>query len=124
MRSTMRFCSRWGINNMRSSILASFIAVLAFAGAPAFGGDLTFTLDSNTGSGSLTNLNPDPDLCFPPNCVLFTGTLENTDDDPVPNDLSYPYMYLYGIPATFSSNPASGALAIDNTFYNYVPGVL
>lgn len=109
---------------MRSSIFASFIAVLALAAAPAYAGDLTFTLDSNTGSGIPTSLNPDPDSCLPSNCVLFTGTLANTDNDSVPNDPFYPYMALSSIGAVFSSSPASGALTIDNTFYEDVPGVL
>jgi hypothetical protein len=102
---------------MRSPILACFIAVLALAAAPAYAGDLTFTLDSSTGSGSPMNLNPDADFCGPPNCALFTGTLFDTDTDDS-------YLFLETIEVTFSSNPASGALTIDNTFYDDVSEIL
>jgi hypothetical protein len=102
---------------MRSPILACFIAALALAAAPAYAGDLTFTLDSSTGSGSPTNLNPDADICVPPNCALFTGALFDTDTDDS-------YLFLDSIGVTFSSNPVSGSLTIDNTFYDDFPGIL
>jgi hypothetical protein len=103
-----------------------FSSILLPAAAPAFAdSDLTFTLISNTGYGSPTSLTPDPDPpCLPPNCVLFTGTLTDTDVDADP---SYPDMIFPGISVSFSSNPASGLLSIDNTFYDsidYFPGIL
>ncbi len=102
---------------MRTSTLACLAVLLALA-TPAYGfSDLDFTLDFNTGSGSSTSLNPDADSCLPPNCVLFTGTLLDTD-----TDLSY--IYLTDISVAFSSNPPTGALTLDNTFYDVVPGVL
>lgn len=103
---------------MRAPSFACLAVVLAFASAPAYGdSDLTFTLDSGIGSGASTNLSPDADTCLPPNCVLFSGTLFDTD-----TDLSD--LYLTDISVAFSSNPASGALTVDNTFYDDVPGVL
>lgn len=103
-----------------------FSAVLALTASPAFGdSDLVFTLVSNTGSGFPTNLTPDPGPpCLAPNCVLFSGTLTDTDVD---TDPSYPDMVFPGIGVSFSSNPSSGSLSIDNTFYDsvdYFPGIL
>ncbi len=103
--------------------------LMAFAAltAPAFGleiTDLTFTLVSNAGSGYPTRLNPDPDPpCLQPNCVQFSGTLTDTDND---TSQTYPYMGLIGISLAFTSNPAHGALTLDNTFTqdNAIPGVL
>jgi hypothetical protein len=103
-----------------------FSAALVLAATPAFGdSDLVFTLVSNTGSGFPTNLTPDPDPpCTAPDCVLFSGTLTDTDLD---TDPSYPGMIFPSIGVSFSSNPASGLLSIDNTFYDavdYFPGTL
>jgi hypothetical protein len=100
--------------------------VVALAVAPARGdSDLTFTLVSNTGSGSPTNNSPGPEPpCLAPNCVLFTGTLTDTDVD---TDPSYPDIMLFTISVAFSTNPAAGLLSIDNTFYDntdYVPSEL
>jgi hypothetical protein len=106
------------------------LAIIALlAAAPAYGdsiiADVAFTLSPNIGTGSPSNLAPDPGPpCLAYDCVLFYGTLTDTD---VSTDPSYPYMVLYGIDVSFSSNPASGSLTVDNTFYDstdYVPGVL
>ena len=106
---------------MRSPVLTFFIVVLALAAAPARGQDLTFTLDSPAGSGSPTNLVPDPDPpCLQPDCLVFSGTLlDNDTDDSL--------LFLNSIDVTFSPGPGSGALTLDGTFYDstdYVPGVL
>jgi hypothetical protein len=113
---------------MRSRLFFFFVAVLALAAGPACGGsitDLTFTVNNinDTGYGAPTNLTPDGDPpCLPPNCVLFNGTLTDTDDD-----ASAPVMVFPLISVAFSTNPASGMLTLDNTFYDsvdYFPGTL
>lgn len=102
------------MRTLKFALLLAFV----FASAPAYAdSDLTFTLDFGTGSGSSTSLKPDADTCLPPNCVLFSGTLSDTD-----TDLSD--VYLTSISVTFSTTPSSGALTVDNTFYDDVPGVL
>ena len=103
---------------MRSGFSFLLFATLLFA-LRADGADLTFTLDSGTGSGSATNLPPDADPpCIAPNCVLFTGTLTDSD-----TDLSF--LLVQSIAVSFSaSNPSTSALSPDNTFLFDVPGVL
>jgi len=83
------------------------------------GADLTFTLDSNTGSGSATDLPPDANPpCISSNCIIFTGTLTDNDSDSS-------LLFLVGVSIAFSvSNPSTGFLSIDNTFDFDVPGVL
>ncbi len=103
---------------MRSFMPALLAASLALI-APVYGqASLIFTLDSGTGSGSPASLNPSANPpCFQPNCVLFTGTLFDSD-----TDLSY--LYLSAIGVTFSSGPSTGYLTLDNTFYTSVPGIM
>ena len=103
---------------MRSGFSVLLFAILLFA-LCADGADLTFTLDSSTGSGSATNLPPDADPpCIAPNCVLFTGTLTDID-----TDLSL--LLLQSITVSFAaSNPSTSSLSPDNTFVFDVPGVL
>jgi hypothetical protein len=122
----MPFCLRLGIDMRPWALIFLFSAVVALAAAPARGdSDLTFTLVSNTGSGSPTSISPGPEPpCLAPNCVLFTGTLTDTDVD---TDPTYPDIILSTISVAFSTNPAVGILSIDNTFYDstdYVPSVL
>jgi hypothetical protein len=99
------------------------LVVLALV-TPAYGG-LSFSLNPGVGTGSPTNLPPDPDTCFAPNCVLFTGTLEDTDTDSSIMLIGYtPDGISPVITVTFLSIPAEGSLSLDNTFYEDVPGVL
>jgi len=103
-----------------------FPVVFVLAAAQAFGdSDMTFTLLTNIGSGLSMDLSPDPGPpCLPPSCVLFTGTLTDTDVD---TDPSYPDMVFSTISVAFSTNPTSGLLSIDNTFYDavdYFSGIL
>jgi MYXO-CTERM domain-containing protein len=106
-----------------------FLGFIVPAAVPLLASDLNFTINpnSNPGTGNATNLTPDADPpCMPPNCVLFIGTLTDTDDDADPTypDMIFPFP---SISVEFSSNPASGMLSLDNTFYDsvdYFPGVL
>jgi hypothetical protein len=104
---------------------SSFLMLVALAlVTPAYGA-LVFTLDSDVGSGSPTNLPADPDTCLAPNCVLFTGTLDDTDTDSSIMLIGYtPDGISPVITVTFFSSPAAGSLSLDNTFYEDVPGVL
>jgi hypothetical protein len=98
------------------SLSVSFVAVavLALAAAPAHADELAFTLDSYIGYGMPTSLNPDPDSCLPPNCVLFTGTLTDNDVDPQP-DTNPSYLGI-GTPYTDASDMVTfdGVLSLDN----------
>jgi hypothetical protein len=103
-----------------------FSAFLVLAASRAFGdSDLVFTLVSYSGTGSPASLAPDPSPpCSEPNCVLFSGTLTDTDVDADP---AYPVMVFPAIGVTFSPGPAGGVLSLDNTFYDSVdffPGTL
>jgi hypothetical protein len=110
---------------MRSSISLPALslltlAVLTLAAFPANADELTFTLDSYTGFGLPTSLNPDPDTCRPPNCVLFTGTLTDSDIDGTP-DLNPSYLlisvpYTGDAPFTDSADQFNfaGILLLDN----------
>jgi hypothetical protein len=92
-------------------------AVAMLAAVSACADDLTFSLNSSFGSGYSTNLPPDSDTCLQPNCVLFAGTLTDNDTD-------QSFIFLNDIGVVFSTDPAVGSLAIDNTFFDEVPGVL
>jgi hypothetical protein len=100
---------------MRSCILSSALAALAFVALPAHASELTFTLDSYIGYGNPTSQNPDPNSCLPPNCVLFTGTLTDNDVDPQP-DNSPSYLSV-GLPYTDAADMVTfdGVLSLDNT---------
>ena len=104
---------------IRAMILTPLLAALSLTVSPAYSDDLSILLDSNSGSGSPTTGTPMPGFCVPPNCVLFTGTLQDND-----TDLSVLSLNTIGI--TFSpSNPSSGYLTLDdNTFYNNVGALL
>ncbi len=91
---------------------------------PAYG-SLIFSLDSDVGYGSPTNLPADADTCLAPNCVLFTGALDDTDIDSSFMLIGFtPDGVSPVITVTFFSSPAAGSLSLDNTFYEDVPGVL
>jgi hypothetical protein len=96
-------------------------ALLALAAAPVYGDDLTFALTPNTGAGSPTSNSPYPGNCIPPNCVLFSGTLTDTDTDG--SYIFFDYFPI-DISVTFSSSPVSGSLSLDSTFYEDVPLLL
>jgi len=100
---------------MRCFILFPALAVLALVALPAHASELTFTLDSYIGYGSTTNVNPDPNSCLPPNCVLFTGTLTDNDVDPQP-DNNPSYLFI-GTPYTDAADMVTfdGVLSLDNT---------
>jgi uncharacterized protein (TIGR03437 family) len=80
--------------------------------------DLTFTLDANSGSGSVMRLAPAANPpCLAPACIPFSGTLARTDT-------GASFLQLDRISIAFSpSNPSSG-LSLDNTFTSVVPGLL
>jgi hypothetical protein len=86
---------------MRTWISIFAAGALALMAAPAYSAELTFTLDSYTGSGSPTNLDASLGTCLAPNCVLFTGTLTDNDVDPQP-DLDPTYLFL-SVPYTGAS---------------------
>jgi hypothetical protein len=113
---------------MRFSI-SSILAVASLAIAPGLHadlvGDLDFSLDNGgIGSGYSTSTGPDADCYSVPqaNCVLFTGTLTDLDNDPAA--FLFFDQFPAGIQVVFSNSPASGSLTLDNTFYNVVPGLL
>jgi hypothetical protein len=83
--------------------------------APAYADELTFTLNSIVGYGAPTNLNPDPNFCASPNCVLFTGTLMDNDVDPSP-DNNPSFLYIFS-PYTKAADAITfdGVLSLDNT---------
>jgi hypothetical protein len=86
--------------------------------------NLAFSLDNGgAGSGYSTSLNSDADCFSLPqaNCVIFTGTLMDTDTDG--SDMFFA-QFPAGIQAIFSPNPSSGGLTLDNTFYDVVPAIL
>jgi uncharacterized protein (TIGR03437 family) len=99
-------------------ICAVACALFGIFPANAFAADLTFTLNSTSGSGATATLTPDADPpCSQPNCVLFSGTLTDNDTDSS-------LMLIESIQVTFGgTNPPSG-LTADNTFSFDVPGVL
>lgn len=94
-----------------------FLLLVIFVG-PIAAADLTFTLNSSTGSGSAARLAPEPNPpCLSPACVAFSGRLTDTD-----TDLSF--LQLDSISISFdASNPSTG-LSLDNTFMAVVPGLL
>jgi len=118
---------------MHKFILPVLVMLIPLAAVPAYGdsvGDLSFTLSTNPGTGSPSNASADgAPPCQPYNCVLFYGTLTDTD----PNLDTSPFIFLNGpldspagITVSFSSGPANGGLTVDSTFYDstdYVPGV-
>jgi hypothetical protein len=99
---------------MRSWVSFAALAVLALAAATAQADELTFTLDSYIGYGSATNLDPDPNSCLPPNCVLFTGTLTDNDVDLQPDN--NPSYLSISTPYTDASDMVTfdGVLSLDN----------
>jgi uncharacterized protein (TIGR03437 family) len=94
-----------------------FLLLAIFVG-PIAAADLTFTLNSSAGSGSVMRLAPEPDPpCLAPACVPFSGTLADGDTD-------ISFLQLDSISISFdSSNPSTG-LSLDNTFMAAVPGLL
>jgi hypothetical protein len=117
MQSTMPFCSRWGINNVRSPMSFIALAVLALAVVPAHADELTFFLNSYVGYGEATSVNPSGSagFCVSSNCVLFTGTLTDNDVDPSPD--TNPSNLLIFSPYTSAADSVTfdGALMLDNT---------
>jgi hypothetical protein len=99
---------------MRTPILIVALAVLTVAVFPTHADELILTLNSYTGSGMPTSLNPDPDTCLAPNCVLFTGTLTDTDVDLQP-DLNPTFLSI-GFPYTAAADGIdfAGLLSLDN----------
>ncbi len=112
---------------MRAEWLVTFAAAALIA-SPVFGqiGDLSLTLNPDSGAGYVPNALPEPD---PPclsvdGCVLFTGTLLDTDSDDSFISLSDPLTGLADITLTLSVSPANGGLTLDNTFDDLVPATL
>jgi hypothetical protein len=107
---------------MRTSSQALLLAFLSFAAVPAFavsisGPDLTISLSPATGTFHPTGATPDPGDCLSEYCVLYSGTLTDTDtDDSI--------VSLISATVSFNTNPATGSLTVDNTFLNDVPGIL
>jgi hypothetical protein len=99
---------------VRSWISFLTLPVLVFAAVPVQANELTFELDSYIGYGMATSLNPDPNSCLPPNCVLFTGTLTDNDVDPQPD--SNPSLLGIGLPYTDAADliDFDGVLSLDN----------
>ncbi|HVW11884.1 MAG TPA: hypothetical protein VHC90_25055 [Bryobacteraceae bacterium] len=92
--------------------------LLAILGAPIFAADLTFSLNSNSGSGSMMRLAPEGNPpCLAPACVPFSGTLTDTD-----TDLSF--LQLDNLTVSFDPGNPSAGLSLDNTFLAVVPGLL
>src|SRR5271165_6231222 len=95
---------------MRTRVL-HFLAFLVLTTPPGYGTtlELTLTLDSYIGYGAAALTPPDPNMCLSPNCVLFTGTMYDTDTDD-----SY---LLIGAPYTNAADMTdfAGVLSLDNT---------
>ena len=105
---------------MRLPVFLALPVIAISLMAPALAdpiGDVKFSLDSLTGAGYVPEIAPDADTCLGVGCVLFTGTLTNTDDDPTD---TFPMM-LTGISVAFAFGPANNFLSVDNTFYEDVP---
>ena len=92
--------------------------LLAILVGPVAAADLTFTLNSTTGSGSPIRLAPEANPpCLPPACVSFSGTLTDTDTD-------RSFLQLDSISISFDPGNPSTGLSLDNTFMAVVPGLL
>lgn len=95
----------------------TLLLFLTLGSGAVWASGLNWTLDFSSGTGAPTSLPPSPDTCLAPNCVIFSGTLTDTDtDDSVTN--------LDSIDVSFSTLPAAGGLSIDNTFSESAPGIL
>ncbi len=98
--------------------MVRFFLLLVIFAAPIFAADLTFSLNSSSGSGSITRLAPEGNPpCLAPSCVPFSGTLTDSD-----TDLSF--LQLDNLTISFDSGNPSTGLSLDNTFLAVVPGLL
>jgi len=99
-------------------LVVRLLLLLAVFVGPIAADDLTVTLNSSTGSGSVMRLAPEPNPpCLAPACVPFSGTLTDIDTDSS-------FLQLDSISISFDpANPSTG-LSLDNTFMAMVPGLL
>lgn len=110
---------------MRFTLLTILIA--STAALPMLADDLSFTLNSNIGTGYVPANPPDAfPPCLEPGCVPFSGTLLDNDTDGSFIFLSNADPSLTNIGVIFSSGPAAGGLTVDDTFDDLtsIPGVL